>query len=149
MYPCANLGVVVLDQPVALSAYGSLPSLHELDGAVGTSLTVVGYGAQDWVPAPHGRFPVFTFVRTRAECRLISTNFATADEFVRVSTNPGGGKGGIGPGDSGAPAFLDSSTTIGAIGSHGASPFGSGSVYFTRLDTAEALAFITPFLSSS
>jgi hypothetical protein len=112
-------------------------------------MTVVGYGVQDWVAGHGGRFPVFTFVRTRAVLTLINDTYASGGEFVRLSSNPGGGKGGIGPGDSGAPAFLDDSTTIGAIGSHGANPFGSGSTYFTRLDTPQALGFIAPFISAN
>ena len=67
-------------------------------------------------------------------------------EFVRISTNPGHGFGGIGPGDSGAPALMDDGPTIAAVGSHGPSPSGSGTAYFTRLDTPAARAFVEPFL---
>jgi hypothetical protein len=141
-----DLGVIVLDAPVQLPAYGQLPALGTLAGANGAAMTLVGYGAQDWIPTKGGRVPIFTFKRTMAEVRLINDDNANGDEFVRVSTNPGGGKGGVGPGDSGAPAFLDGGTTIAAIGSHGPSPTASGTGYFSRLDTADALAFITQFL---
>jgi secreted trypsin-like serine protease len=141
-----DLGVIVLDRPVELPSYGQLPAPGALTGANGTPMTVVGYGAQDWVPAPGGRIPVFTFTRTAAQVQLINDTNAIGDEFVRLSTNPGDGKGGIGPGDSGGPAFVDGGTTIGAIGSHVSSPAGSGTAYFSRLDTADARAFIGPFL---
>jgi hypothetical protein len=140
-----DLGVIVLDQPIVLSLYGRLPGLGTVHGA-GLALTEVGYGAQDWATGPHGRFPLFTFVRTRADVVLINDANAFGDEFARISTNPGGGKGGIGPGDSGAPAFFAGTSTIAAIGSHGPSPTAAGTAYSSRLDTAAAQAFITPFL---
>jgi V8-like Glu-specific endopeptidase len=142
-----DLGVIVLDQPVNLPAYGTLPALNSLNAANGTSVTLVGYGAQGWVPQPGGRIPTSTFVRTQAQATLINDQNANGGEFVLVSTNPGRDQGGIGPGDSGSPAFLNRTTTIAAIGSHGASPSGSGTAYSSRLDTIDALAFISPFLS--
>jgi secreted trypsin-like serine protease len=142
-----DLGVIVLDQPVDLTAYGQLPGLGTLDGQTGTAVTGVGYGAQGVMPAPGGRTPVFTFVRTYAQAHLINDTNANGGQFVRISTNPGRGQGGIGPGDSGGPALLDGSSTTAAIVSHGPSKFGTGTAYFTRLDTPDALNFITPFLS--
>jgi len=139
-----DLGVVVLDHPIVVATYGRLPSI----GAASNQqpVTVVGYGAQDWVSGQGGRFPIFTFVRTRANATIVNDENANSGEFLRVSSSPGDGRGGIGPGDSGAPALLDGGPTIIATGSHGASPFGSGSTYSTRLDTAAAQAFIEPFL---
>ena len=142
-----DLGVIVLDQPIQLSSYGQLPGAGSLTGP-GVALTAVGYGAQDWMPAPHGHVPLYTFVRTRADVSLINDANAVGDEFARLSTNPGGGKGGLGPGDSGAPAFFAGTSTIAAIGSHVTNPNGAGTAYFSRLDAAAALAFITPFLGS-
>jgi hypothetical protein len=141
-----DLGVIVLDQPVNLPAYGTLPALHSLDAATGTQVTLVGYGAQAWVPQPGGRVPIFTFVRTQAHATLINDTNANGDEFVRVSGDPGQGQGGGGPGDSGSPAFLDASTTIAAVASHVTQASGSGAAYYSRLDTSDALAFISPFL---
>jgi V8-like Glu-specific endopeptidase len=142
-----DLGVIVLDQPVDLPAYGTLPKLHSLDQANGTAVTLVGYGAQAWVPRPGGRIPIFTFVRTQAQATLINDTNANGAEFLRVSTTPGQDQGGTGPGDSGGPAFLQGSTTIAAIGSHVTNPSGSGTAYSSRLDTIDALAFISPFLT--
>jgi hypothetical protein len=101
----------------------------------------------EWVPHPGGRIPIFTFVRTQAQATLINDTNANDGEFARVSINPGQDQGGIGPGDSGGPAFLRRSTTIAAIGSHVTNPSGSGTAYSSRLDTIDALAFIAPFLS--
>jgi hypothetical protein len=142
-----DIGVVVLDQPVALAQYGQLPAEGTLDSdaAKAASYTLVGYGAQDWVSGHGGRRPVFTFQRTRAGSTLINTANAQGDQFARFSTNPGNDKGGIGPGDSGGPALLGDGPTAVALGSHGPSRFGSGEVYLTRLDTESALAFIGQF----
>jgi trypsin len=140
----SDLGIVVLDTPIAASRYAQLPTIGAVTG--GASVALVGYGAQGSVPAAHGRRPTFTFLRTRATATVINDKNTNGDQFVRVSTNPGRGQGGIGPGDSGAPAILADDLTIGAIGSHGASPLGDGTAYFSRLDTAAAHAFIDPFL---
>jgi len=141
-----DLGVIVLDQPVDLPAYGALPAQGSLAGATGTPVTLVGYGAQAFVAQHGGRFPVFTFVRTQAPATLINDRNANGDEFVRVSTSPGGDQGGVGPGDSGGPAFLAGTATITAVGSHVTNPSGSGTAYATRLDTSEARAFVSQFL---
>jgi hypothetical protein len=141
-----DLGVIVLDVPIVLTSYGRLPAPAALDGVSKIALTAVGYGAQGWAPQPHGRIPLFTFVRTKAPVELINDKNANGGEFVRISTDPGQGKGGIGPGDSGAPAFMADGSTIAAVGSHGTNPSGSGTAYFTRLDTAAARSFIQPFL---
>jgi hypothetical protein len=144
-----DLGVIVLDEPIVLSAYGRLPASGALDGASRIALTAVGYGAQAWAPQPHGRIPLFTFMRTKAPVALINDSNAVGDEFVRISTNPGQGFGGIGPGDSGAPALVNGGPTIAAVGSHVTNPSGSGTAYFTRLDTPAARAFVQPFLGNS
>jgi hypothetical protein len=139
-----DLGVIVLDQPIVLAGYGKLPALGTASNQ--QAVTLVGYGAQDWVSGQGGRYPIFTFVRTRANATIVNVQNANSGEFLFISSSPGDGQGGVGPGDSGAPALLGDGPTIIATGSHGASPFASGGGYSTRLDTAEAQAFIAPFL---
>jgi hypothetical protein len=144
-----DLGVIVLDRAITLPAYGQLPGLHAFDGAQQMAVTAVGYGAQDWTSGPGGRQPVITFVRTRASATLITDTNAIGDEFAVVSTNPGNGRGGVGPGDSGAPDLLDGTRIVTAVGSHVAYPTSGGTSYCSRLDTLDALDFITPFLAGS
>lgn len=141
-----DLGVVVLDRPIQLASYGRLPDLGTVKGPQ-LALTAVGYGAQAWMPAPHGRLPLFSFARTRADVALVNDTNAIGDEFARISTSPGGGSGGLGPGDSGAPALFAGTSTIAAIGSHVTNPSGSGTAYLSRLDTPTARAFISSFLN--
>lgn len=139
-----DLGVVVLNSPIAAPRYAHLPAPGALATNPKLSVTLVGYGAQGWVPGAGGRRPFFTFVRTQADAQLVNDANANGSQFVLVSTSPGGGNGGIGPGDSGAPALVDD--TVVAAGSHGPSPSASGAGYFTRLDTPEARAFVQGFL---
>ena len=143
-----DLGVIVLDEPIVLAAYGQLPSAGFLGTPASRSATytLVGYGAQDWVSGQGGRFPIFTFERTRASSKLVNVANAYGDQFARFSTNQGDGRGGTGPSDSGGPALVGDGPTIAAVGSHGPSAFASGEIYFTRLDTENALAFIRQFL---
>lgn len=142
-----DLGVVVLDQAIPLAGYGRLPTsgLLATKAARQLSFTLVGYGAQDWLNGGGPRFPFFTFLRTRATSSFVNDANSTGDEFVRLSTNSGDGKGGIGPGDSGSPALVGDGPTVAAIGSFVTNPFGSGEAYYTRLDTASALAFVGGF----
>jgi len=139
-----DVGIVVLDTPIASPRYARLPALGSVTGG---TVFLVGFGAQGWVPAPHGRQPFFTFVRTRADARLVNETNANGAQFVRVSTDPGNNQGGIGPGDSGAPALVGD--TVLATGSHGTNPSGSGTAYFTRLDTTAVQAFVAPFVGGS
>jgi hypothetical protein len=143
-----DIGVVVLDHAISLAQYGRLPAAGLLDSRTArTSVyTFVGYGAQDWAAGIGGRFPLFSFVRTSAPTSLVNATNAIGDEFARFSTSPGGDAGGIGPGDSGAPALLGDGPTVAAIGSHVTNPFGAGETYSTRIDTPTALAFIQSFL---
>ena len=139
-----DLGLIVLDTPIASPYYARLPELGTVAG--NTPVTLVGYGAQGWVPAPHGHQSTFTFVRTRTRAHFITDANAIGNEFVRVSTSRGKNQGGVGPGDSGAPAILPDDLTVAAAGSHVTSPGADGTAYFSRLDTAAAHAFIDPFL---
>jgi hypothetical protein len=141
-----DLVAIVLDKPVDLPAYGTLPALHSLDAATGTPVTLVGCGARAWMAQQGGRLPIFTFVRTQAQATLINDTNANSDEFVLLSTNPGQDRGGGGPGDSGGPAFLHGSTRVAAVGSHVTNPSAGGTTCSTRLDPTDAQAFISPFL---
>ena len=141
-----DLGVIVLGDPIVLSAYGRLPATGALDSASRIELTAVGYGAQGWAPQPHGRIPLFTFVRTKAPVALINDANALGDRVRPDLNEPRSGLRRDRSGDSGAPALMDGGPTIAAVGSHGPSPSGSGTAYFTRLDTPAARAFVEPFL---
>ena len=60
---------------------------------------------------------------------------AVQSRSLAVGSRVRGGKGGIGPGDSGAPAFFAGTSTIAAIGSHVTGGFGTA-IIFTRASFA-------------
>ena len=65
---------------------------------------------------------------------------------MHLTSNPGGGKGGTCFGDSGGPIFLDDTNVIIAVNAFVTNYNCAGQNYAARVDTAEALAFITEFL---
>lgn len=136
-----DVGVVVLDTPVDVPRYASLPQRGSVGGQASAPFTLVGYGANAWVTGGGRPFPTFTFDRMSAASRLIGVDA----QFARFSTSPGRGDGGVGPGDSGGPALRDGTDVISAIASHGPSPRASGNGYWYRLDTTDARSFLAQF----
>lgn len=144
-----DLGVVVLDEPVVLDEYGTLPTLDQLDGLKtdkkSATFTAVGYGLQK-------SFPDAASWKTQAErlrmvaypkLNQINTGF-TGDASLLLSNNAH--TGGTCSGDSGGPNFLGGSTVIAGVTSFGLNDAcaGTGGVY--RIDRADDLAFIGSFL---
>jgi Trypsin len=138
-----DVGVVVLDERVELPRYAALPRLGELDGLRSASFSLIGYGADGWHTGGGPPFPTFAFDRMVATSRLINLD----PGFARLSTSPGLGNGGIGPGDSGGPALPLGTDVVAAITSHGPSRRATGNVYWYRLDTADARSFLEGFVA--
>jgi hypothetical protein len=113
-----TLAVVVLDQPLSLPRYAQLPSPGLADTLpVGTSMTIVGYGFQ----APLKKIQGGQFwTRDFALANLLGAGESLSDEFIKISSNPAKGKGGVCFSDGGAPVLLDSSDTVVATGGFGA-----------------------------
>jgi hypothetical protein len=145
-----DIGVAILAEPVFMDTYGSLPT----EGLVDTlrlsrqTFIAVGYGVRDYdvgggPPRPGARADRFF-----APLRVISAdNTVTHDMFLHLSANRGQGRGGTCFGDSGGPIFLGDTTTIVAINSFSLTVGQChATTYAQRLDTAEALAFVSQFL---
>ncbi len=104
-----DVGLVILDQPIALSEYGSLAAPGTLDslatqrGRQDVTFTVSGYGVSYTNPV----FTVSYRSRLMAETKLVNLNSANAGGFnIQLSSAPANGRGGTCFGDSGGPVFL-------------------------------------------
>jgi Trypsin len=84
-----DVGVAVLEEPVRMSTYGALPDAGLVNTLKeGQRLTTVGYGANgfDFVSKrPLQPEPVYMDDRNRASVRLLNTNDALGDQFVRTT----------------------------------------------------------------
>lgn len=146
-----DLGVVVLDEPVEMEAYGELPEQDQLDalstkrGQQDVTFTAVGYGLQRSFPDAASWKTEALRTRMVAYPKLdqINTGF-TGDGSLLLSNNAH--TGGTCFGDSGGPNFIGSSNVIAGVTSFGLNSTcaGTGGVY--RIDRADDLAFINGFL---
>lgn len=141
-----DLGMVVLDAPFEMGAYGEVPSLDQLDAlkpGKRSRFTSVGYGLQRINPV----FVEDERVRMFATPHLLQINTPgfTGDFSLLLSNNHS--TGGTCFGDSGGPNFLGDSHVIAGVTSFGINGncAGTGGVY--RIDGEDDLAFINSFLS--
>lgn len=142
-----DLGVVVLDQPFTVGAYGTLPEQDVLDemarrrGKQDVTFTAVGYGLQQINPV----FVEAERVRMVAYPHLIQINAPgfTGDFSLLLSNNHS--TGGTCFGDSGGPNFIGDSNVVGGVTSFGLNGncAGTGGVY--RVDRADDLDWLATF----
>jgi V8-like Glu-specific endopeptidase len=142
-----DLGVVVLDDPHPMSAYGALPTLDQLDalktqrGKQDVTFTAVGYGLQKSFPDAASWKTVAQRIRMVAYPHLIQINTGfTGDGSLLLSNNAN--TGGTCFGDSGGPNFVGTSNVVGGVTSFGINGncAGTGGVY--RVDRADDLGWL-------
>jgi secreted trypsin-like serine protease len=147
-----DIGIAILAEPVSLDTYGALPTVGLVDtlDTSAQTFTAVGYGVQEFATGPGGRQPSAFATRFRAIERLIGVPQAQSevgDEYLHLTSNPGRGQGGTCFGDSGGPVFLGDTNVIVGVNNFVTNINCAGQNYAARVDTAEALAFITSFLA--
>ena len=142
-----DLGVVVLDEPMDMSAYGALPGLDQLDSLKvrrSTTFTSVGYGLQKAFPDAAAWKEVAIRERMVAHPHLLQINTGfTGDGSLVLSNNAN--TGGTCFGDSGGPNFLGDSNVVAGVTSFGLNSTcgGTGGVY--RVDRADDLTWLATF----
>jgi secreted trypsin-like serine protease len=142
-----DVGVIELHDPIVLPAaeYGQLPSVDQLDDLQprrSTAFTAVGYGVQRINPAQLESQKV----RMVAEPWLVQINTPYTGNFSLLLSN-NASTGGTCFGDSGGPNFLGSSNVIAAVTSFGNNGWCGGTGGVFRLDRADVLEFLAPYLA--
>ena len=153
-----DIGLVHLEEPIYLDAYGQMPSAGQFDylrTAKGPPsqrmVEIVGYGLLGTIPSPNF-YDVDTWARYVGYSTIINTGQsanAGGQNFV-YTNNPGKGTGvgGTCSGDSGGPAFWidpatgESTNIIVGVNSYGIAPLCNGNDYQFRTDTAVAQEFV-------
>lgn len=145
-----DVGLVILDQPIALPEYGQLPAGDELSdlatarGRKDTIFTVSGYGLSYRVQ-PHSALSNISFrVRLMAESTLVNLRSALTDGYNLQTQGNGDQRGGTCSGDSGGPVFLGGpdSNVIVAVTSFGLNSLCRGTDFSYRIDRTEVLDWI-------
>ena len=144
-----DVGVVVLDEPVTMPEYGTLPEEGILDtlatkrGLQDTTLTAVGYGLQKINPVHYQG----ERVRLQATLNLVDvkgTAGIPTGTSVMVSGNAH--TGGTCFGDSGGPQFLNDTNIVVAVTSFGLNGNCAGVGGGYRVDMADDLNWLSTFL---
>jgi len=150
-----DVGVVVLDEPVDVGGFATLPDAGLVDTLKNkTAIDFVGYGVQyqaqipgKWLPQPP---PYYRWtgprVRMYAPSAMVSGKFVHSDEFLKLTLNPGQGKGGTCFGDSGGPDLLVDTNTILGVNSYVTNYNCAGVGYSSRIDIQEVLDWINGFI---
>ena len=144
-----DVGILILKENVILDEYAKLPDPGQVDSLpMKQEVDLVGYGVQWQV---HGGGPpswgwIDFGYRYYAQAQLIASNHVMSDEFMRLTANPGQGKGGTCYGDSGSPILLAGTDTVLGVCSWGTNGNCAGVSYQQRIDTQDILDWINTFL---
>ncbi len=143
-----DAGVVVLAAPMQMAKYGALPKVDQLESLkvrASTTFTAVGYGLQKAFPDASAWKEVAVKERMVAYPHLVQIDTGyTGPGSLILSNNAA--TGGTCFGDSGGPNFLGDSNVVAGVTSFGINGNCAGTGGVFRLDRANALDFVLPFL---
>ena len=138
-----DVAVIALNAPRNPGAFVVLPAVGLVDTLpMGTAVDLVGYGVQGFVRGGGQPGQIFLFTRFFAPSQLIQSNNVQSVEFIKLTANPSGGKGGVCFGDSGGPDVLGGSDIVLAVNSYVTNGNCAGVTYSNRVDSQEILDFI-------
>jgi len=145
-----DVGIVILDKPIALSEYGQLAPAGTLDnistarGTQSTVFTSSGYGLSLHVQDHSALANVSFRERLEAVSTLVNTVSHNTDGFNLQLQGNGDGRGGTCSGDSGGPVFLGkpASNVIVSVTSFGLNALCRGTDFSYRIDRQEVLDWI-------
>ena len=135
----ADVGLVILDNPINLPHYASLAAAGSVDSLhTGAPVTITGYGVSDEKAA------VVSFrQRLMASAFVINTHNKAASGFnIQLSGNPGNGRGGTCFGDSGGPILYDSTDIVLGVNSFVKNLQCAGQSFAYRTDQQAVLSWI-------
>jgi hypothetical protein len=144
-----DTGVVVLSEPVELADYAELPTAGLVDTLrMRTNVDIVGYGGQ--LKLQESGPPYYRWAengrRYYAPSQIVKSDNLNSDMWLKLTANPGQGKGGICYGDSGGPDLLGGSNIILATNSFVANANCAGVNYSNRVDRQVVLDWVNGFL---
>lgn len=140
-----DTGVVVLEDAVVDRGHAELPEEGLVDTLrMKTAVDIVGYGGQFklQVSGPPGDRWVENGMRYYAPSQVVASNNRNSDMWLKLTANPGQGKGGICFGDSGGPDLKGRTNIILATNSFVANYNCTGVTYSNRIDRAVVLDWI-------
>ena len=133
-----DLALIDLDTPVTDRGYARLPALGRLASADKKDvLTIVGYGANGFVKGAGKPAPDFRLVRSVGDSRI--SKLEKTGFNLRMQA-------GICFGDSGGPVLLGDTNLVVGVASFVSNGRCAGNAFAYRLDTAESLDFLAPYL---
>jgi Trypsin len=143
-----DVGVVILDQAIAMPEYaalagpGTIDKLRKARGTMDTTFTVSGYGIS--FSAKQGAFAISYRERLMAQETLVNTVNQQTDGYTIQLNGNGDGRGGTCSGDSGGPVFYPAnSNVVTAVTSWGHSNAGCrGDGFYYRTDRQVVIDWI-------
>ncbi len=141
-----DVGLVILSEPIVLAEYAELPAANLVETLSNmAAVDLVGYGVNEQQRGGGvSPYDAWTWERMRyyAPANIVPGQGRISDMFVKVTANPGQGKGGTTFGDSGGPILLAGTNTVIANNSFVTNANCSGVTYAQRIDIPEVLDWI-------